>query len=119
MWKRRIEGGTDSALAKYIDQAWTELGLVGADGENGLDWIVGEGRDLRVDAITSELHLVLVLFVNVAKLRSHIVNLQGFRCDALREVALNTSLLPAEERSHDCYDQPSRESSEELVVEGN
>ena len=56
---RRIEGGPDSALAKYIDQSWTELGLVGADGKEGLDGIVCEGGDLRIDPITSELQAVV------------------------------------------------------------
>src|SRR4051794_16288757 len=52
---RRREGYADSFLAEDVDNAWAELGFVGADGEKRLNGIIGQGRDLGVDAVPREL----------------------------------------------------------------
>ena len=52
-----MQGSTDSPLAKDVDLARAKLGLVGANGEQGLYGIVRESRYLRVDSIAGELHL--------------------------------------------------------------
>ena len=73
----------DAPLAKDVDLAGTELGLVGADGEKGLDGIVGETADLGVDAVAG-------LFVG-HKVRG---------LDVGREVRLDARLLCADEGGH-------------------
>ncbi len=59
-----VECCTDSSLAEDVDHAGAELGLVGTDGEEGLDRIVCEGGYLGIDAIASELRLVRSLSTN-------------------------------------------------------
>jgi hypothetical protein len=50
-----LEGDADSFLTKDVDYARAKLGLVRAYGEEGLHGIVGEDRDLGVDAIAGKL----------------------------------------------------------------
>lgn len=52
---REVEGHADSTLTVDVDQAGSKARVVGADGEEVLDRIVCECRDLRVDTIASEL----------------------------------------------------------------
>ena len=52
---REVQGYTDSTLTVDVDEAGSKAGVVGADGEEVLDRVVCECRDLRVDAIPSEL----------------------------------------------------------------
>ena len=49
------ETDADPLLPVDVDHALVGRGLVGADGEEGLDWVVGEGRDLGGDAVAGEL----------------------------------------------------------------
>lgn len=51
----QVECHTNSSLTKDIDLAWTVLGIIGADSEEGLNRFVCEGGDLRVDTVSSEL----------------------------------------------------------------
>lgn len=54
----RSEGHVDTLLSIDIDDASAELGFIRANGQEGLDGIVGKDGDLRIDAIASELETV-------------------------------------------------------------
>lgn len=52
---RRGQGYADSLLAKDVDFARTEAGLIGTDREEGLDGFIGRGGDLGIDTIAGKL----------------------------------------------------------------
>jgi len=52
----QVEDNAHTPLAKDIDLAWAELRVVGAHSEEGLDWFIGKGRNLRIDSISSKLY---------------------------------------------------------------
>lgn len=49
---RQIEDNRNAPLTKDVDLSAAELGVAGADGDQGLDWVVGNGGYAGVDAIS-------------------------------------------------------------------
>lgn len=52
---RGRQGNTDPLLAEDVDFTRAEAGLIGTDGEEGLDGVIGHDGDLGVDSIAGKL----------------------------------------------------------------
>lgn len=93
------EGHAYSSLAKDIDLAGAIVGIIGTDSKERLHRLVGEGRNLGVDPITSELQNQQCGSENSYRC-AYIVKQEEFGGNSSGEIILNASLLAANEMRH-------------------